>query len=87
MPEGLWAGDNLTKDERMRQQTVGKVKKALCQVRGNDTGVDVSYKRCMVRLNKKVVAKFNGDELVLTGEARDCREAIEGLISAMKNDM
>lgn len=52
LPGDLWAGDNLGKEERTRQRTVGKVKRAICEMNKTADGVDVDYKRCVVRYNR-----------------------------------
>jgi len=83
--DGLWAGDNMGKDERFKRRSMGKVKKAIHEVLGEVLEIDVDYKRCVVRHQKEIVAKYDElGTLLFTGAAWDSRERVWYYANEMK---
>ena len=64
---------------------MGRVKKAIHETLGDEVAVSVDYKRCVVRLQREIVVRYDDlGTLVLTGAAWHCRETVEHHVNAMK---
>ena len=81
----LHVGDNAPKEDKPKERAVGRVKRALMEVKRDHTDVLVLRKKGEVYLegeNGRVrVAKWRGDHLKLAGEAETLKGRIDELIA------
>lgn len=78
LPKPHWSQDNLSLEERMRRQKLGKVKAAIGEKCAEDAlQVEVLYRRGIVKYRKEIIAKYTGDALELAGAALEVKDRIE----------
>ena len=83
---GAWAGDNLGKMEREKRRALGKVKRALADLKGTGAGIQVDYSRKKVYVGSTMVAKIDEDgRLKVEGEASNASYKISEYLREIKS--
>ena len=88
---GLWIGDNVDKEVRLRETAVGKVARALHEKgggkkgaggKGKRTDITVDWRRGRVYVGREEVASWTGARgLMLSGEALKLKSRIKELLA------
>ena len=81
---GIWVGENLERDSRVKEMVAGKVKRALCELKENRKDVVNDWRRGQVFVGLDLVAKWeNGKMLLLSEEV----VRVEGRIKELMKDV
>ena len=74
-------GDNEDKQQQAKSRAIGKVKRALCELRESRVDVVADRKAGEVWIGSERVAKWKDDKLRLKGEALQVKARIDTLIA------
>ena len=78
--------DNLGKMEREKRRALGKVKRALADLKGTGAGIQVDYSRKKVYVGSTMVAKIDEDgRLKVEGEASNASYKISEYLREIKS--
>ena len=85
---GIWFGENTFKDARARERAVGKVKRALLLAREGRKDVYRDFRRGLVYVGDKVVAKWDvtGKMMTFSGEGKEIRGTFRKLMEEGKRE-